>query len=172
MRLFIALQFDDDITDELVYFQDMLKEQGVTGRFTSRENLHLTLAFIGEYSDPDKVLDVMEAADLRPFDLSLKGVGTFGEVFWAGIADNPPLAAYVRRLRHGLADAGIPFDKKKFSPHVTLVRDISYNNGEKIPVPDPPKGTMTVSGISLMRSDRGKHGMIYTEIGYAGSGDV
>ncbi len=172
MRLFIALQFDDDITDELVYFQDMLKEQGVTGRFTSRENLHLTLAFIGEYSDPDKVLDVMEAADLRPFDLSLKGVGTFGDVFWAGIADNPPLAAYVRRLRHGLADAGIPFDKKKFSPHVTLVRDISYNNGEKIPVPDPPKGTMTVSGISLMRSDRGKHGMIYTEIGYAGSGDV
>lgn len=172
MRLFIALQFDDNITDELVYFQDMLKEQGVTGRFTSRENLHLTLAFIGEYSDPDKVLDVMEAADLRPFDLSLKGVGTFGEVFWAGIADNPPLAAYVRRLRHGLADAGIPFDKKKFSPHVTLVRDISYNNGEKIPVPDPPKGTMTVSGISLMRSDRGKHGMIYTEIGYAGYGDV
>ena len=172
MRLFIALQFDDDITDELVYFQDMLKEQGVTGRFTSRENIHLTLAFIGEYSDPDKVLDVMEAADLRPFDLSLKGVGTFGNVFWAGIADNPPLAAYVRRLRHGLADAGIPFDKKKFSPHVTLVRDISYNNGEKIPVPDPPKGTMTVSGISLMRSDRGKHGMIYTEIGYAGSGDV
>ena len=172
MRLFIALQFDDDITDELVYFQDMLKEQGVTGRFTSRENIHLTLAFIGEYSDPDKVLDVMEAADLRPFDLSLKGVGTFGDVFWAGIADNPLLAAYVRRLRHGLADAGIPFDKKKFSPHVTLVRDISYNNGEKIPVPDPPKGTMTVSGISLMRSDRGKHGMIYTEIGYAGSGDV
>jgi 2'-5' RNA ligase len=33
-----------------------------------------------------------------------------------------------------------------------------------IPVSDPPKGRMTVTGISLMKSERGKNGMIYTEL--------
>lgn len=75
MRLFIALQFDDDIIEELEYFQGMLKDEGVTGNFTNRENLHLTLAFIGDYNDPDEVLDVMEAVNFSPIEISLGGVG-------------------------------------------------------------------------------------------------
>lgn len=168
MRLFIALQFDDDIIEELEYFRGMLKDEGVTGNFTSRENLHLTLAFIGDYNDPDEVLDVMEAVNFSPIEISLGGVGFFGDIFWAGISENPQLAGYVRRLRHGLADAGIPFDKKKFNPHITLVRKFGYKKGDVIPVWDAPKGTMTAKRISLMRSDRGKNGMIYTEVGYVG----
>ena len=168
MRLFIALQFDDNIIEELEYFQGMLKDQGVTGNYTKRDNLHLTLAFIGDYNDPDEVLEAMDSIDFRPVEVSLDGVGSFGDIFWAGIKDNPQLAGYVRRLRHALADNGIPFDKKKFSPHITLIRKYSYKNGLEIPVWDPPKGTMTATRISLMRSDRGKNGMIYTEVGYVG----
>jgi 2'-5' RNA ligase len=168
MRLFIALQFDDEIIEELEYFQGMLKDEGVTGNFTSRDNMHITLAFIGDYNDPDAVLDAMELIDFRPIDIELGGVGFFGDIFWAGIKENPQLAGYVKRLRHGLADAGIPFDKKKFNPHITLVRKFTYKKGDVIPVWDAPKGKMTVRGISLMRSDRGKSGMIYTEVGYVG----
>lgn len=168
MRLFIALQFDDEIIEELEYFQGMLKDEGVTGNFTSRDNMHITLAFIGDYNDPDAVLDAMEQIDFRPIDIELGGVGFFGDIFWSGIKENPQLAGYVKRLRHGLADAGIPFDKKKFNPHITLVRKFSYKKGDVIPVWDAPKGKMTVRGISLMRSDRGKSGMIYTEVGYVG----
>ncbi len=168
MRLFIALQFDDEIIEELEYFQGMLKDEGVTGNFTSRDNMHITLAFIGDYNDPDAVLDAMELIDFRPIDIELGGVGFFGDIFWAGLKENPQLAGYVKRLRHGLADAGIPFDKKKFNPHITLVRKFTYKKGDVIPVWDAPKGKMTVRGISLMRSDRGKSGMIYTEVGYVG----
>ncbi len=165
MRLFIAIQFDDEILDALTGFQSELREQGVKGNFTSDENLHLTLAFIGDCNDPDAVLDAMEASNFRPFDISLDGVGHFGDLFWMGLADNPALHAYVKRLRHCLADAGIPFDKKRFSPHITLIRRAGYKYEEEIPVYDVPKGRMKVESISLMRSDRGKHGMIYTEIG-------
>lgn len=49
MRLFIAIQFEEKILDALNDFQDDLKEKGVTGNYTKRENLHITLAFIGEY---------------------------------------------------------------------------------------------------------------------------
>ena len=165
MRLFIAIQFDDLMIDALTGFQDDLKEQGVTGNYTSRDNLHLTLAFIGDHNDPDAVLDAMEESNFRPFDIRLDGVGHFGDLFWIGLSDNPALNAYVKRLRHCLADHGIPFDKKRFSPHITLIRKTGYKYGDRIPVYEVPKGSMRVENISLMRSDRGKHGMIYTEIG-------
>ena len=66
---------------------------------------------------------------------------------------------------HELLDNGIPFDRKKFSPHITLVRKASFKGGDKIPVTDAPVGSMMVTRVSLMRSERGKNGMVYTEIG-------
>ena len=30
---------------------------------------------------------------------------------------------------------------------------------------EAPGGCMTATGVSLMRSDRGRHGMIYTQVG-------
>ena len=173
MRLFIAIQFDDTILDTLTGFQEELKDKGVTGNFTRKENLHITLAFIGDYGNPDIVLDVLEQVEFRPFEIALEGVGSYGNLFWIGIKDNPGLAAYVRRLRRELSAQGIPFDKKKFSPHITLIRRASYDYGEIIPADNPPIGQMTATRVSLMRSERGKSGMIYTELGCVDSeGDV
>ena len=165
MRLFIAIQFNENILDALTIFQDELRAQGVYGNFTKRENLHITLAFIGEYGNPDDVLEAMEQVDFRPIDIALDGVGCFGELFWAGINDNPHLTGYVKKLRRKLAEHDIPFDRKRFSPHITLIRKYSYKGGREIPVSEPPKGYMKAERVSLMRSERGKHGMIYTEIG-------
>ena len=165
MRLFIAIQFEENIINALTDFQNNLKRQGVTGNYTKRENLHITLAFIGDYGNPERVLDAMERVDFRPMKISLDGVGNFGDLFWVGLADNPQLAGYVRRLRRELSEQGIPFDKKRFSPHITLVRKSSYKDGKTIPVSEPPKGGMVATGVSLMCSERGKNGMIYTEIG-------
>ena len=72
-------------------------------------------------------------------------------------------------MRRALADAGIPFDRKKFSPHITLVRkpEIAGSRNGGIPesvLADLPKAEMIVDHISLMRSERGRHGMIYTEL--------
>lgn len=158
MRLFIAIQFDRTVLDALTKFQEAMKAQGVTGNYTRRENLHLTLAFIGDYGNPDEVLDAMEQVSFRPFPVRLEGVGNYGDLFWAGIAKNEELAALVRRLRKVLFEREIPFDKKKFSPHITLIRKVSYRNGWKIPVPDAPAGEMEVNRISLMKSERGRQG--------------
>lgn len=80
--------------------------------------------------------------------------------------NSPPLVDVSRRLKRRLADIEVPFDRKKFSPHITLMRkatgtahDISVGELERY------FGTsMTVDHISLMRSDRGKRGMIYTKL--------
>ena len=57
MRLFLAIQFDEPTVRALTEFQEKLRAFGMRGRFASPENLHLTLAFIGEYAAPDAVMD-------------------------------------------------------------------------------------------------------------------
>ncbi|MCR5652008.1 MAG: hypothetical protein K6F86_12605 [Lachnospiraceae bacterium] len=52
MRLFIAIQFPDRIKHALSYIQQDMQSVGIKGNYIPEENFHLTLAFIGEYSDP------------------------------------------------------------------------------------------------------------------------
>ena len=163
MRLFIASRFDDNILDALSDYQDDLRALGIEGNYTRRENLHITLAFIGEYSTPDAVLDAMESVDFEAVNVHLNGIGAFRDLFWVGIEDNPALVEYVKHLRRELASRGIPYDRKRFSPHITLVRKFKNSHGVALPEAVIPQSR--ISRISLMRSDRGKHGMIYTEIG-------
>ena len=59
MRLFIAIRLSDEMRKALVQCMHDLKKQGVEGNYVPAQNLHMTLAFIGEYKDPDKVKKVM-----------------------------------------------------------------------------------------------------------------
>ncbi len=166
MRLFIALFFEDSVLEMLTGFQEELRKQGVRGNYTLRENLHITLAFIGEYGNPDEILDVMETVPFRPVELKFEGYQHCRDMYFAKIADNPGLESYVRRLRRTLSENDIPFDRKSFKPHITLVRKVSFRNGslEGIPKIDDQNG-FVAQRVSLMRSERGKNGMIYTELG-------
>ena len=160
MRLFVAIRLSDGMKASLLAAQDGLYDRGVRGNFTPEENLHLTLAFIGEYPDAATVLDALSAVSFAPFELALEGMGCFGDLFWAGLKDSAPLEALARKVRRALADQGIPFDRKRFSPHITLVRKAAG----KLPGVRLRPASMRVGAFSLMRSDRGKKGMIYTEL--------
>ena len=56
MRLFIAINFDENMLDALTEIQDDLRRCGVKGHYTPRENLHMTLAFLGENDDPEEII--------------------------------------------------------------------------------------------------------------------
>lgn len=161
MRLFLAINLSDEMKDALVSAQNAMYDCGVRGRFTSEENMHLTLAFIGEYPEAGPVLDALSTVSYAPFEITLEGIGCFGSLWWAGLAESASLAAVARRVRRALAEHGIPFDRKRFSPHITLIRKASG----RVPGLRLRPASMTVSAVSLMRSDRGKNGMIYTELG-------
>ena len=161
MRLFIAIKLSDAMKDSLIRLENILYDRGVRGNYTSEENLHLTLVFIGEYPDCEPVLDALSSVAFSPFELRLEGMGRFGDLWWAGMRDSAPLTAIVRRVRRALAENDIPFDRKRFSPHITLIRKAA---GE-MPGTSPEPVSMQVDTISLMRSERGRNGMIYTELG-------
>ena len=162
MRLFIAIRLAPELIASLTALQAELRRQNLRGSYAPAENLHLTLAFLGELPDPAPVLEAMETVDFAPFSLALEGVGSFGDLLWAGLGESEALTACARRLRRALAEAGLPYDRKRFTPHITLLRRAQP---PLPPIPAPAPAGMTVERLSLMRSDRGKRGMIYTELG-------
>ena len=161
MRLFIAIKLNSGIRNTLADAQQRLIRRGIRGNYTNTDNLHVTLVFIGEYDDPGLITEVLSEVPFSPFTVSLSRLGHFGNLWWVGLDENDELVSYVKRLRNALSEAGIPFDKKKFSPHITLIRKAVG----PLPLVTIPKAQMKVDHISLMRSERGVNGMIYTEIG-------
>ena len=69
MRLFIAVRFSNHIQKSLQQTMADLRRQGVRGNFSRVENLHLTLAFLGEVQDPEPVCEAINAAAAAPFSL-------------------------------------------------------------------------------------------------------
>lgn len=50
MRLFFAIEFNDSLKDYLFVIQQKIKQYSIGGNFSSKDNFHLTLRFIGEQS--------------------------------------------------------------------------------------------------------------------------
>ena len=161
MRLFIAIHLSEEQKDALIDVLDQIFNQGIRGNYTTEDNLHLTLAFIGEYPDADAILEALENVDFSPFSITLNGYGNFSDLWWVGLKSSQELQKLTKKIRRALVENDIPYDKKKFSAHITILRRAD-STVAGITV---PQITATIDHFSLMRSDRGKRGMIYTEIG-------
>lgn len=77
MRLFIAIAFPDKIKDRLKAGMDDLRRQGVRASWSRRENLHLTLEFLGELDSAKEAIAAMEQVQAAPFRLEFAPSGRF-----------------------------------------------------------------------------------------------
>ena len=111
----------------------------------------------------------MRKVPLRSFTIRLSGYRPFKDMMFAEFEENENLRDYVKRLRAALLEEEIPFDRKKFMPHVTLIRRAECTKGKALLPEFRDSESMRVNGISVMKSERGKHGMIYSEVGYVGA---
>ncbi len=123
IRLFAALSLPGDAAAALAPHQ-----AGVRGaRWRPAETLHITLRFFGEV-DERRAQDIAQALDLaavEPFDLTMAGVGCFGEgerirAVWAGVEPCEALARLAGRCEAAARRAGCAPETRKFAPHVTL----------------------------------------------------
>jgi len=126
IRLFLALRFNE-------FTRSILNGLGSSipgARVTSVDQLHLTLRFIGEvegtmFHDIRERLFDLSAASVT---LAVKGVGHFPprgkpRVLWAGITtESGDLMILRNRINFLLRQCGIPEEKRKFHPHITLAR--------------------------------------------------
>ena len=71
MRLFVAIRLSDELKKELIGTMHVLKKLGVKGSYVPADNLHVTLAFIGETSEPERVKEALSTVKWKAFRLSL-----------------------------------------------------------------------------------------------------
>jgi 2'-5' RNA ligase len=124
-RLFVAVHMPEEIALEL----DRLGA-GLPGvRWTDPSDYHLTLRFIGEVDALTfyEVGEALAGVSLAPFELALKGLGTFPprgqpHTLWAGVEDAMSLLALKRRIDRTLREVGLEAERRNFVPHVTLGR--------------------------------------------------
>ena len=161
MRLFIAIDLSQPMKKSLVDVMHEMKKQGIQGNYVPMQNLHLTLAFIGESSQVEDIKAIMDSLPVEKARLSFDGYGYFGDLMWIGIKGNQKIKKYVADLRKALREGGIPCDQSKFEPHVTLLRKLKGKRPADLAV---PSADMTVTKISLMRSDMKDGKRVYKEI--------
>lgn len=135
------------------------------GRPTRRENLHLTLAFIGEV-EQDGIVTLRAVAGglgFEAFELVLDRLGYWrhNRIVWAAATVvPPPLAALAAGLSRGLRKAGYRLDEKPFAAHITLLR--KANCAGDLPRIEPIR--WKVAEFMLLESVLDAGGSIYTPV--------
>lgn len=156
MRLFIAINFADSTRQKLFSLCDELRLHSEQGRFCLPENLHLTLAFLGECNATQVITakSVLDTITFRPFGLTVERIGRFkrsnGDTWWAGLRVSEPLSNLQSVLSGKLTAKGFALEDRKYKPHITLGRDVIT---DMKPHKIDPFGE-TVSSISLMKSEQ------------------
>lgn len=147
MRLFIALSLPRKVERELwAYMEKLRRANPRAGRFSRRENLHLTLGFIGEAEEEAARRIAMGLLELPSHSLSmdLAGVGRFRSgILWAGLREKEELGQMSHEARDLLKRLSIPFDEKPFRAHITLARDWRGPDPEELPVLPKMSGLAT-----------------------------
>lgn len=165
MRCFLAAWPDAGVRQRCAELTQALRPHAQHGRVMRAENLHLTLAFIGDLPD-ERGADVAARCAALPSsacDWELNEVGFFTRprVLWAGGPETPELTAIAARARGLLDDMQIGYDRKPFVPHVTLLRDVRRYEG---PRAIAPPIAWPIRALALYRSGRDEAGARYFRV--------
>ncbi len=137
-RLFVALDLAIPVVEQLALFQEEIHElladqPNVRVRWTSPENIHLTMKFLGDTEDAlvpmlrDTLAELVKP--LFPFEVEAKGIGFFPDpnhprIIWSGFDQQSAevLSLLQQALERDLGELGFEKEQRSFRPHVTLGR--------------------------------------------------
>jgi 2'-5' RNA ligase len=137
MRLFVALDIDNDIRGRITSFLDEVHGFAPNAHWVRPASLHVTLKFLGEKSEEEveTIKRALEAVEAYSFEMSFRGYGFFPgarapRVFWIGIEAGPGLASLAATVDENVArlsvseevSKGVSKEEHAFNPHLTLAR--------------------------------------------------
>lgn len=176
MRLFFAVQLPGEVKETLRPALEAARAAAGDGLGLTRvEQLHFTLAFIGE---TDRLDDAAAAADavraLPQFELAIGSRGAFPNlsrprVLWIGATDGAAaLTTLAETLAAGLRERGFKLEERAFQPHLTLGRAKANGAHEaRRALEALPKSTLVrfpVREIALVQSVLGAGGATHTAL--------
>ncbi len=179
IRTFIAVEINnDEVLRRLSMVRDALLESGADLKPVATENMHITLRFIGEIppATVQRLCSSLEQ-DMRfnAFKVNISGLGVFPNirrprVIWAGVTDGmDELIQLHSSVEKTVSRLGLPREKEKYIPHVTLARVKSGRNIARLvkiieQYIDTVFGVIIVDHISVKRSILTPKGPIYSTI--------
>jgi len=176
MRCFVAVKVAEPVRDLIVRVQETLRRAEAAVKWVERENLHLTLKFLGDLDegrvDTLRALLAGEAVRWRPLALEYRGIGTFPErgaprVVWAGATgDIDRLAGLATAMERHAETVGVPRERHPFVAHLTIGRVKSDRNLKRLqaaiePQLRVPLGKDAVGEFVLVRSTLTSDGPVY-----------
>jgi 2'-5' RNA ligase len=179
MRTFIAIELSEEIREALAQIESHLKYSGADVKWVEKDNIHLTLKFLGEVTEEklQQVKSVLEiiGKEFSSFEISLKDIGAFPKidyprVIWVGLdkgaAESKKLA---ERIDEELSKTGFTKEARPFAAHLTIGRVRSSKNKEmlKEKIKNSQLSTpnsQLIGSITLFKSTLTPKGPIYTKI--------
>ncbi|RXF69565.1 RNA 2',3'-cyclic phosphodiesterase [Hansschlegelia zhihuaiae] len=123
-RLFTAIEVPDEVGDALSTYRG-----GLSGaRWIDVENYHITLRFLGDIDEETAHEAAYQLGTVRraPFDVVIEGLDAFGgerpRALIARVAPSPAIMELQAEHERLIRRTGLPAEKRKFTPHVTLAR--------------------------------------------------
>jgi len=121
--VFVAIDLPESLREEISSIFSYVK--GVRGKFVEKENLHITLKFLGEVQPNivNKVKEILSQIEFEKFKVRVKGVGLFGNrVLWVGISIGfDSIIKLHEIIDKRLYRLGFEEDFR-FHPHITILR--------------------------------------------------
>jgi 2'-5' RNA ligase len=177
-RIFIAINLPDDIKKKLVDYQSKWPELPI--RWTKKENLHITLVFLGYLNDEEllEVCNITKEAASRNQSFSVN----LNKIYYGPPKKMPPRMVWVEgeksqkftSLRNDLEkslmtseETHFSPEKRAFSPHITLGRIKAWEFRQIEPEERPEISeeislVFPVNSVEVMESELKRGGSEYT----------
>ena len=178
MRVFISIDIEDEeILKEINKISNEIKRSGALIKLVEKENIHMTLQFLGEISEKD--VEIVKGAlnqccaKIKKFKMLLRGLGAFPNpkfprVIWIGTAKGADeVTKLANSLSNDLKRSGFRLESRPFSPHITIARVKRYNANLKNLIKkyeDYEFGEVEVSEVRIKKSRLTPQGPIYTTL--------
>ena len=169
LRLFVCIWIPDELKEKIVNLQEEIKNIPITAKFVERENLHLTITFLGNVRDEEvdslkKKLD-MTTKHIKKFQINLSGLRVipneyYVRVLGVGVKDSEKIIDLIKNI--GGSVGGKYYETNKLTLcRVKRVRDkkmlrnfIEKNQNVEI-------GNFEVKSIALVESVLTRSGPLY-----------
>ncbi|MDR1721588.1 MAG: RNA 2',3'-cyclic phosphodiesterase [Methanobrevibacter sp.] len=178
IRGFLAIDLiGEDLILNVLKFQEELKKTKANIKYVEKENLHFTLKFFGDIDEEtiSNISNIVKEAikDFKPINIEITGSGTFPnpdhiKTIWLGIAKNQQLLNLQKSLDEKFKKLGFKKEKKYVS-HLTVGRMKNPKNKREVKeviqeFKNFSIGKMTISKISLKKSELTPKGPIYSDL--------
>jgi 2'-5' RNA ligase len=173
MRVFYAIEFSEELKQKLHLLQKELKSCISDGVFTSFENAHLTIRYLGEV--PNDKLDVLfkiaddSTKDFSEISMKLGGLGVFPKgsknIIWTDVMCNRSILEQLKhKLDTNLLKYGFEKEPTDFVPHVTLARKAVLDDDIISKFNSFSTNQFTITHLTLFQSHRLDGVLTYTPI--------